>query len=79
MCMAGVLFMSKKLQEMADNATGKGLPILSFEVEPASHGSLCITAAEAHLGGGEAAPRLKVKRGKDASIELSVRPVSEAR
>jgi len=75
----GILFMSQKLREMAENSTKNGrLPLLSFEIEPASHGSLSITSSEEgpqSSHGESAAPRLKIKKGNDATVELSVRPV----
>lgn len=73
----GVLFMAKSLQELANNVSG--LPLLSFEVEPASLGSLSISSEDALPGGGEVAPKLKVKKNRDQSIELSLRPVSDMR
>ncbi len=79
--------MSKKLREQAENASSKGygaLPVLSFEVEPVRLGSLSITAALSTPEGdrkyyedvgADEEPRLKVKKSRDATIELSVRTV----
>lgn len=71
---AGVLFMSKRLREAATNSSRKGGPLLSFEVEPASFGALSLSAEGEHTD--DDAPRLKIKRASDGTVEVSVRPAS---
>jgi hypothetical protein len=71
----GLLYMSKKLADMATNATSTGLPLLSFDVEPVALGSLSIVAAGQHID--DEAPRLKAKRGKAGTVELSLHPVRQ--
>jgi hypothetical protein len=73
LALAGILFMSQQLREMATNTSETGaLPLLSFDVEPVSHGSLSLLS-EGELAGEEC--RLKVKKLKAATIELSPRVV----
>ncbi|GAX80708.1 hypothetical protein CEUSTIGMA_g8143.t1 [Chlamydomonas eustigma] len=67
----GILFMSQQLRGLASNSSDMGaLPLLSFDVEPVSHGALSLSS-EGELVGEES--RLKVKKLKSATIELSPR------
>ena len=75
-CRAGLQYLSSHLRRKALNMSGR--PLLSLSVEPvAAHlGGLVIKTA--NLEPGELRPRLKVKKHKDGTLELSLREVSQA-
>lgn len=65
----GILYLATKLRGMAVNSS---LPLLSFEVVPAFPGGLVVMSSPQFYH--EAAPRLKVKKLKDGTVELTMRP-----
>lgn len=73
--LAGIHYLANALQQIAMNSS---IPVLSFDLEPASgeHG-IRVASAHTHPTGqpSSVGPKLKAKRLRDKSVELSVRQV----